>query len=107
MFDFTLPSGRQIVMKLLNFRERQEAVRIFKSGKEEGYLLDELLAAMALVSVDGKDFSSDLISDPITRMDEWELKDVQHFLELFMALNSLDDKGRKAAEEQAKKALGG
>lgn len=93
-------------MKMLTFMDRQRAVRLFKSDKEQGFMLDELLAAMALVSIDGKDLTLDLLSDPIDHMSDWELPDVQYYLEVFMTINSLDDKARKAAEEQAKKLMG-
>jgi hypothetical protein len=106
MFSINLPSGKQVVMKMLTFMDRQRAVRLFKSDKEQGFMLDELLAAMALISIDGKDLTLDLLSDPIDHMSDWELPDVQYYLEVFMTINSLDDKARKAAEEQAKKLMG-
>lgn len=106
MFPISLPSGKQVVMKMLTFMDRQRAVRLFKSDKEQGFMLDELLAAMALVSVDGRDLGADLLSDPIDHMSDWDLPDVQYYLEVFMTINSLDDKARKSAEEQAKKLMG-
>lgn len=109
MFTFQLPSGNTVVMRMLTFRDRQYAVRSFKSDKEQGYMLDELLAAMAIVSINGRDVSTDLLaaSDPISYMDDWSLPDVQYYLECFMSINSIDEKMRKAAEEQAKKLMGG
>lgn len=107
MFNIDLPSGRKVVMRLITYRDRQEALRIFKSTQNPGYTIDEYLASMSIVAIDGKDMTVDLVTDPIERMDSWELKDTQYFLEVFMVINSLDEKMRQEAAEQAKKLLGG
>jgi hypothetical protein len=106
MFTCELPSGNTVVMKSLTFRDRQSAVRTMKAAKDEGYLLEELMASMAIISINGHEFPQDLISDPISRFDTWSLPDTQYYLEFFMTLNSIDEKTRKNAEEQAKKCLG-
>lgn len=107
MFDISLPSGRKVVMRLITYRDRQEALRVFKSTTNPGYTIDEYLASMSIVAIDGQDLSIDLVTDPIERMDNWQLKDTQYFLEVFMAINSLDEKMRQEAAEHAKKLLGG
>jgi len=107
MFTCVLPSGNTVVMKSLTFRDRQQAVRIMKTAKDEGYLLEELMAAMAIISINGQDLPQDLVADPVTRMDNWSLPDAQYYLEFFMSISSIDEKTRKGAEEQAKKLMGG
>jgi len=94
-------------MKPMTFRERQEAVRNYKSIKDAGFMLEELMAAMALVAIDGQEVGTDLLADPITYLDDWSLPDTQFYLEFFMTLNSIDEKVRKNAEELAKKLMGG
>jgi hypothetical protein len=105
MFTLQLPSGMEIVFRSTSFRERRELAK--KYNRNEGYLLEELMASNALVKVDGNPVAEEWASDPITRLDMWSIPDVQFYLECFMSMNSIEDLVRERAQEAAKKLMAG
>lgn len=107
MFEFDLPSGRKVTMKVLNFSDRQEAFRWVAQHRSEGIGAEDYMAALALVRVNNVDIAARLMDDPVDFVRDWELTDYQFYLEVFMSINSLDEKGRKAAEDVAKKLMKG
>lgn len=104
MFTLQLPSGMEIVFRSTSFRERRELAK--KYNRNEGYLLEELMASNALIRVDGTPVAEEWASDPITRLDMWSIPDVQFYLECFMSMNSIEDVVRERAQEAAKKLMG-
>jgi hypothetical protein len=104
MFTLQLPSGMDIVFRATSFKERRELAK--KYNRNEGYLLEELMASNALVKVDGHPVAEEWASDPITRLDAWSIPDVQFYLECFMSMNSIEDVVRERAQEAAKKLMG-
>lgn len=89
----------------LTFTDRRVVGKMY-GGRQEGYTLEELLAAYALVQVDGQVVPEDWAADPITRFDSWTLPEAQYYLEVFMTVCMLEDKLRNAAQEAAKKLMG-
>lgn len=106
MFNLTLePTKRNIVFRPLTFADRRHVGKIY-GGRQEGYTLEELLAAHSLVQIDGIVVAEEWAQDPITLMDSWSLPETQYFLEVFMSVCMLEDKMRTAAQEAAKKIMG-
>lgn len=89
----------------LTFTDRRKVGKLY-GGRQEGYTLEELLAAYALVQVDGQMVAEEWSADPITRFDNWTLPETQYYLEVFMTVCMLEDKLRTAAQEAAKKLMG-
>jgi hypothetical protein len=104
MFTLQLPSSLEIVFKATSFRERRQLAKNY--NRNEGYLLEELMAANALVKIGGTPVLEEWASDPISRFDNWSIPDVQYYLEAFMTMNSIEEVIRERAQEAAKKLMG-
>jgi hypothetical protein len=108
MFEVTLPSGRTIAVQPPTFMDRMNAVKEFRSVQREvGYAIEELMAAKALVAVDGAPVPGDWEMEPIMRMADWSTTDTQYFIEFFMSAFFPDDKVKEAAQAAAKKLMMG
>lgn len=109
MFEIKLPSNRTVAVKPPTFMDRMVAVKEYRSvQKEVGYILEELMAAKAIVAVDGQQVVEDWSSsDPIMRMSDWSNIDVQYFIEFFMTAFFPDDKMKEKAADEAKKLMSG
>jgi hypothetical protein len=104
MYELQLPSGNQVTFRAPRNIDRKRVVEQFLNKNEKGTQTDiELLSSYCLASQNGQQL---IDPDPRTRMDQWELKDVQFyqgvFLELFF-MNDEDD--MKKVKEAAKKLL--
>jgi hypothetical protein len=95
----------EVAFRTTSFMDRRRMAKLYK--REEGYLLEELMAAEALVMVDGHSVDNEWDSEPIRRMDNWSMPDVQYYLEAFMTVNSLDETLKARAADEAKKLMGG
>lgn len=104
MFPLQLPSGREIVFRPTSFRERRQLAKMY--NRNDGYLLEEMMASAVLVSIDGTPVQEEWAADPISRFDDWSVPDVQYYLEVFLTMNSIEDMVRERAQEQAKKLMG-
>jgi len=108
MFDCKLPSGIVVSVKAPSFQDRMEAVKEFRSVKDEaGYSVEELMAAKAIGAVGGNVIDTSMMLDPILLMADWPNQDVQYFIEFFMTAFFLDDKIRERAATEAKKLMTG
>lgn len=104
MFNLTLPSGKEITFRSTSFRDRRLLAK--KYNRNEGYLLEELMAAFALLSIDGNPVQEEWAAEPINRFDTWSIVDTQYYIEVYMSMNSIDDMARERAQEEAKKLMG-
>jgi len=108
MFEVQLPSGRVIAVQAPTFSDRMQAVREFRSNqKDVGYILEELMAARALASINGQAVPGEWEMEAIMRMADWDVMDVQYYIEFFMSAFFPDDKLKEAAQAQAKKLMSG
>ena len=108
MFDIDLPSGRKVAVVAPSFMDRMNAVRECRSiSKDVGYILEELMAAKSIVSIDGHVVDDGWAAEPIMRMSDWTNVDVQYFIEFFMTAFFPDDKLKEKAQEEAKKLMKG
>jgi len=108
MFEVKLPSGIKVSVKAPSFNDRMEAVKEFRSVKDEaGYSVEELMAAKAIGSVNGNVVDTGMMLDPIFLMADWPNQDVQYYIEFFMTAFFLDDKIRERAATEAKKLMTG
>ena len=106
MFTITLePSKRVVMFRPITFTDRRNVGKLY-GGRQEGYTLEELLAAYALVQDNGRMVEEEWAADPITRLDNWSLPETQYYLEVFMTVCMLDDKLRTSAQDAAKKLMG-
>lgn len=102
----TLPSGKKIQFTSVTFLDRRKILKGYK--QEQGYLMEELLAAYALYTIDGEPIDTSFGSPSIIeRLDTWDYKDVTYYLEVFMRTVMLDDEMRSQAESDAKKISSG
>lgn len=107
-FPLTLPSGKKIVFAVPTFRDRQIAMKRWRQQQNEaGYMLEELLAALMLVSVDGQDMQADYQHDVIDQISDWNMKDLSFYLEVFVAIAFTDDVTKQRAQANAKALLEG
>lgn len=104
IFKLGLPSGKEVTFKEITFMERRHIAK--KYNRNEGYLLEEVMAAAAITHIDGEP-TAEWLGDPIARLDTWSIPDVQYYLEAFLSINSIDETARERAQEEAKKMLGG
>lgn len=104
IFNTNLPSGNKVTFKEISFRERRQIAK--KYNRNEGYLLEEVMAAAAITHVNGDPITEEWAADPISRLDNWSIPDVQYYLEVFLSINSIDETARERAQEEAKKMLG-
>lgn len=108
MFKCELPSGATVSVDAPSFRSRMEALKEFKSAKEElGYTAEELLAAKSITAVNGDVVNQRTLFDPIEVLYSMEIADIQYFIEWFMTLFFLEDKMRERAANEAKKLMTG
>jgi len=108
MFEIKLPSGNNVSVNAPSFNDRMEAVKEFRSVKDEaGYSVEELMAAKAIGAVNGDVVETGMMLDPILLMAEWPNQDVQYYIEFFMTAFFLDDKIRERAASEAKKLMTG
>ncbi len=106
MFEATLPSGKQVTFKAPMFEDRRSIVR--KYDRNDGYLPEDLLAAQCLTHINGTPVEADWANpDPITVFYGWELPDQAFYMEVFMSMFGLDEKGKQNAQELAKKLMSG
>jgi hypothetical protein len=104
IFNVKLPSDREVTFKEITFMERRQIAKRY--NRNEGYLLEEVMAAAAITHIDGEPIA-DWVGDPIVRLDSWAIPDVQFYLEVFLAINSIDEMARERAQAEAKKMLAG
>lgn len=104
IFNIKCPSGKDITFREITFMERRQIAK--KYNRNEGYLLEEVMAAAAITHVNGEPIE-DWIGDPIVRLDQWAIPDVQYYLEVFLSITTIDETVRERAQEEAKKMLGG
>ncbi|MBD2201564.1 hypothetical protein H6G33_09415 [Calothrix sp. FACHB-1219] len=104
MYNIKLPSGKDISFRAPSFKDRRDILREF--DKTAGYLAEDLLAVKCLTHVDNIAVEQYWEAEPITIFDSWDLRDQSFYMEVFMNMFSLDEKARKAAEDQAKKLMG-
>lgn len=108
MFNIDLPSGKKISVEAPTFSDRMEAVKEFRATKDAaGYSVEELMAAKALVAIDGNTVTMNMTMDPIFLFSNWSNSDVQYYIELFMTMFFIDDKLRERATTEAKKLMTG
>lgn len=110
MFEVKLPSGLSVGIKAPTFMDRMAAVKEFKSVQREvGYILEELMAAKAIVAINGQSCEDDWAynGEPIMKMANWDNVDVQYYIEWFMSAFFPDDKLKERAQEEAKKLMNG
>lgn len=108
MFKCQLPSGKTVSVEAPSFRSRMEALKEFRAAKEElGYTAEELLAAKSISSIEGNVVQQNMVFDPVELMYDWEIQDIQYFIEWFMTLFFLEDKMRERAVSEAKKLMTG
>jgi hypothetical protein len=107
-FPITLPSGKKIVFAIPTFRDRQVAMKRFRQQQNEaGFMLEELLAAMMLVSVNGKPMMADYEYDVIDQISDWAMRDLSFYLEVFVAIAFTDDVTKQRAQANAKALMEG
>lgn len=108
MFKCQLPSGRTVSVEAPSFRSRMEALKEFRSSKDElGYTAEELLAAKSISAIDGNVVHQATVFEPTELMYDWNISDIQFFIEWFMTLFFLEDKMRERAVNEAKKLMTG
>jgi hypothetical protein len=116
LYPVELPSGRHIKIRQFTFEDRVYLAKQYQSyagnnPREQGYTLEELMAAASIVEIDGIRVVDEMGNqvefgrDPIQLFMSWDPKEVQYFLELFMSVAFIDDKLRAQAQEQAKKLM--
>lgn len=105
MFELNLPSGKKVTFRAPSFMDRRLILREY--DRTEGYLPEDLLAAKCLTHVDGQPIEDNWEVEPISLVDAWDLRDQSYYLEVFMNMFSLDEKAKTAAQEAAKKLMGG
>jgi hypothetical protein len=116
LYPVELLSGRQVKIRQFTFEDRVYLAKQYQSyagnnPREQGYTLEELMAAASIVEIDGARVVDELGNqvefgrDPIQLFMSWDPKDVQFFLEIFMTIAFIDDKLRAQAQEQAKKIM--
>lgn len=107
-FSITLPSGKKIVFAVPTFRDRQVAMkRLRQQQNDVGYMLEELLAALMLVSVDGQPMQKDYQMDVIEQISDWAMKDLSYYLEVFVAIAFTDEVTKQRAQANAKALMEG
>lgn len=104
IFNTKLPSGKEVTFREITFMERRKIAK--KYNRNEGYLLEEVMAAAAITHIDGAPIE-DWVGDPIVRLDGWPIPDVQYYLEVFLSITTIDETIRERAQEEAKKLMGG
>lgn len=116
LYDVRLPSGRELKIRQFTFADRIAMARQYQSyagnnPREQGYTLEELMAAGSIVEIDGVRVVDDMGNqidfngEAIHLFSTWDPKEVQYFLELFMTIAFIDEKLRAQAQEQAKKLM--
>ena len=107
-FPLTLPSGKKFVFAVPTFRDRQVAMKRFRQQQNEaGFMLEELLAALMLISVDGREMQKDYEYDVIDQISDWAMRDLSYYLEVFVAIAFTDDVTKQRAQANAKALMEG
>lgn len=109
MFEITLPSDTKVCVVAPNFNDRQNAVIQFRAVREQaGYSLEELIAANAITSINGIPITRNFMTqqNPLAMMNNWSIKDVNFFMEVFMSAFFMDEQLRARAADEAKKLMG-
>lgn len=107
-FPITLPSGRKIVFAVPTFKDRQIAMKRWRQQQNEaGYMLEELLAALMLVSIDGVPMQKDYEYDVIDQISDWPMRDLSYYLEVFVSIAFTDDVTKQRAQANAKALMEG
>lgn len=106
MYTCDLPSGKSVSVEPPEYSHRMEAVKEFRSLKEEvGYTLEELMAAKSITAYDGKTVRSNMHVSPIYLMAGWDNIDVQYYIEWYMTLFFADEALKNKAIDAAKKLM--
>lgn len=106
MYNCKLPSGIEVSVEAPSFQDRIDAVKDYRSVKDDvGYSVEELMAAKAITSVNGDVVDTGMLLDPVMLLADWPNADVQYYIEWFMTLFFLDDKIRDKATQAAKKIM--
>jgi hypothetical protein len=106
MYKCNLPSGLEVSVTPPSFQDRMEAVKEYRSVKDEvGYSVEELMAAKCISAIGGDVVNRGMLLDPVLLIAEWPNADVQYYIEWFMTLFFLDDKIRDKATQEAKKIM--
>lgn len=106
MYNCKLPSGLEVSVTPPSFQDRMEAVKEYRSVKDEvGYSVEELMAAKCISAIGGDVVDTGMMLDPVLLIAEWPNADVQYYIEWFMTLFFLDDKIRDKATQEAKKIM--
>jgi hypothetical protein len=94
-----------VTFRPLTYADRRESLKNFR--QDQGYGINEYLAAISLVAVNGVDVPNE--ASPIRKLDAIAGSDpykVQFYTAVFMQMFTLDDDGAMRAMEEAKKLLG-
>ena len=106
MHELELPSGLIITFRAPKIKDRRLVLKEF--DRDEGLTPEDILSLYCLEKVDGKPLAKGWDAQtPLEVIDDWSLKDQQYYLEVFGNLYFLDDKGKEAASEMAKKLMSG
>lgn len=106
MYTCELPSGCTVAVEPPEYSHRMEAVKEFRSLKEEvGYTLEELMAAKSITAYNDKTVKKNLAVSPIYLMSQWSNIDVQYYIEWYMALFFADESLKNKAIDAAKKIM--
>ena len=110
--ELTLPRRRiKITFRSPKTEDKRRAIRDFSSESKpqsKGFNLEEAIAACCITSIDGEQVNSenDLLSEPYDLQNDWEFADSLYYQEVFANMFFMDEKGKAAAAEEAKKILG-
>ncbi|WOL31286.1 hypothetical protein [Microcoleus phage My-WqHQDG] len=116
LYPVKLPSGREVEIRQFTFEDRVYLAKQYQAyagnnPREQGYTLEELMAAASIVKINGVPVVDEMGNqvefgmDPIQHFMSWDPKEVQYFLELFMTIAFIDDKLRAQAQQQAKELM--
>ena len=106
MYTCELPSGNTVAVEPPEYSHRMEAVKEFRSLKEEvGYTLEELMAAKSITAYNDKMVKRNLAVSPIYTMAGWNNVDVQYYIEWYMTLFFADESLKNKAIDAAKKIM--
>lgn len=108
VFELPLPSGVVVSFRMPKYRDRQIATKRWKLNQSDvGYALEELLAFSMLLTINGVPVLPNEQMDIIAQVDDWDLKDLSYYMEVFFAMAFTDDTQKQRAQEQARALLEG
>lgn len=107
MADYTykFPNGTEVGFRPPSYQDKREALKAY--DQKEGYMPEELLAAMCILSINGKAFNEDWDVDYIGRYQDMSLKDQSLYVQMFLQMFQPDDQEKNRTIEEAKKLLAG